>query len=235
MVGLTGTIVLLSWAFSFRPQVPIRYVRLEGQLQHLRPDELEKVLKPLLEDGYWGLDLYRLVAAVKQLPWVDEVRIERLWPDAIRVWVREQVPHLRWGKTDLLNPRGEKFAPGAIGDYADLPRLDGPAGHEKQLFDAYREMAEVLKALQLKILSLEVDARRSWQLTLTSRNGSQTASDMVVVLGRKQPQSVFARVARFLARLTSDQRQRIQRLDARYEHGFAVRWHEPVSAGKVNP
>lgn len=234
MVGLTGMIVLLSWASSFRLQVPIRYVRLEGQLQHLRPDELEKVLKPLLEDGYWGADLPRLAAAVKQLPWVDEVQIERIWPDVLKVWIREQVPYLRWGKTDLLNPRGEKFAPETIREFADLPQLEGPEGHEKQLFEAYRDMTEALEALQLKILRLEVDARRSWQLTLGSA-AQPGASGMVIILGRKQPESVFARVARFLARLALDQRQRIQRLDARYEHGFAVHWREPGSAGKVSP
>lgn len=217
--------VLLSWAVSFRSQVPIRYVRLEGQWQHLRPDEVEKVLKPMLAVGYWGLDLARLAAAVKQLAWVDEVRIERIWPAVLKVWIREQIPHLRWGKTDLLNLRGEKFAPQTSGDFAYLPWLEGPEGYEKQLFEAYRDMAEALKGLQLKILRLEVDARRSWQLTLGSA-AQPFETSMVIILGRKQPQRAFARVAKFLARLTPDQRQRIQRLDARYEHGFAVHWRE---------
>ncbi|MFN3918788.1 MAG: cell division protein FtsQ/DivIB [Methylohalobius sp.] len=232
----------MSWTLSKRAahwawvQTPIRHVRLEGQLQHLSPGEVEKVLRPLLEEGYWGLDLSALGAAVKQLPWVDEVRIERIWPDVLKVWIKEQIPYVRWGEKDLLNPRGEKFTPPAIEEFLDLPRLDGPEGHEKQLFAAYCEMAKALGALQFKILRLEEDARRSWQLTLESaaQPGTQGPSHsfgMVVVLGRKQPQDAFARAVRFLARLSADQRQRIQRLDARYEHGLAVRWRKP---GSVN-
>ncbi len=229
-------------AGGVREGFPIRYVRLEGQLQHLRPGELEKVLKPLLEDGYFGLDLSQLVAAVKQLPWVDEVRVERIWPDVLKVWIREQIPYLRWGKTDLLNPRGEKFTPQTIEDFADLPRLEGLQGQEQHLparqqagmFEAYRDMAEALKPLQLKILRLAVDARRSWQLTLEPA-AHPGGTGMIVILGREQPQRVFAKVAEFLARLPADQRQRILRLDARYEHGFAIRWRESASAGKANP
>lgn len=240
MAGLTAMIALLSWilykgaAHWAWVQTPIRHVRLEGRLQHLSPGEVEKVLRPLLEEGYWGLDLSALVAAVKQLPWVDEVRIERIWPDVLRVWIKEQIPYVRWGEKDLLNPRGEKFTPPAIEEFADLPRLDGPEGHEKPLFSAYCEMAKALEALQFKILRLEEDARRSWQLTLES-TAQPGASGMVIVLGRKQPQDVFARAVRFLAHLTAEQRQRIQRLDARYEHGLAVRWREPGSVRNMKP
>lgn len=240
MVGLTAMIALMGWTLSKSAarwawvQTPIRHVRLEGQLQHLSPGEVERVLRPLLEEGYWGLDLSALVAAVKQLPWVDEVQIERIWPDVLKVWIKEQIPYVRWGEKDLLNAQGEKFTPAAIEEFAGLPRLDGPEGHEKQLFAAYCEMAEAFGALQFKILRLEEDARRSWQLTLASP-AQPGALGMVIVLGRKQPQEAFARAVRFLARLSADQRQQIQRLDARYEHGLAVAWRKPGSVRNMKP
>ncbi len=226
MVGLAGMVLLLSWVMH-RGQAPIRYVRLEGQLQHLRPVELEKAIKPLLKDGYFGLDFSQIAAAVKQLPWVDEVQIERIWPDVLKVSIREQTPYVRWGRNDLLNPKGERFTPETIADFVELPQLDGPEGQEQKLCEAYRAMTEAVKTLQLKILRLEVDARRSWQLTLEST--VQPRVGMVIILGRQQPQEVFARAAKFLARLPQDQRQQIQRLDARYEHGFAVQWRKPGS------
>ncbi len=211
-------------------QIPIRYVRLQGQLDHLNPTEVEQVLKPLLKDGCWGWDLSPLQAAVKQLAWVDEAWIKRVWPDVIEVGIKEQVPYVRWGAKDLLNAKGERFTPTGIAEFSDLPWLDGPEGHEKQLFSAYREMAEALARLQLKLIKLEVDARRSWQLTLgyafsTPRESGEKRA-MVIVLGRTQPKEVFAKVVGFLTLLPAEQRQRIHKLDARYEHGFAVQWHE---------
>ncbi|MCX8048239.1 MAG: FtsQ-type POTRA domain-containing protein [Methylohalobius sp.] len=219
---------------------PIRYVRLEGQLEHVRPNDLEKLLRPFLDRSYFTLNLAELAAAAKQHPWVDKVQVERIWPDVIEVKVSEKVPYLRWGERDLFSPQGEKFTPAAYGgakedmsSFANLPRLDGPPGHEKLLFAAYCQMAEALKPLHFKIRKLEVDARRSWQLTLESEG--QPASDMVIVLGRQKPQEVFARVAQFLGSLTVRQRQRIERLDARYKHGFAVRLRQSGSDGKRNP
>ncbi|GAB6067077.1 hypothetical protein JCM13664_03950 [Methylothermus subterraneus] len=224
MVGLILMIALV--AFLYRG-TPVRYVRLEGQFRHLDPADLEQALKPLLADGYLGWNLAPLVKAAKQFPWVDDVRMERVFPDVLVVQVEEQVAYARWGERDLLNAKGERFtpAPDQLAEFAALPLLCGPEGHEGQLFSAYRKMSEALLPLQLKIRTLEVNARRSWQLTLDS--------GMVIVLGRIQPEEVFFRVVEFLARLTPAQRQRIERLDARYEHGFAVRWRKSaVVSGK---
>lgn len=229
MIALAGEVLRKTTHCAWF-QIPVRYVRLEGQLDHIRPAEVEQVLKPLLKDGCWGWDLSPLQAAVKQLAWVDEVRIKRVWPDVIEVGIKEHLPYARWGEKDLLNAKGERFTPAGMAEFVGLPRLDGPEGHEKQLFSAYREMAEALARLQLKLIKLEVDARRSWQLTLeyaAHEPGVQGEKrTMVIVLGRTQPKEVFAKVVGFLTLLPAEQRQRIYKLDARYEHGFAVQWRE---------
>ncbi|GAB4357823.1 MAG: cell division protein FtsQ/DivIB [Methylohalobius crimeensis] len=226
-VGLT-VIGMLTWIGSLKTTAPIRYVRIEGQVRHVTGDALKQALTPLLAGGYWKLDVDDAVTAVEKLAWVEKVQVMRIWPDVIRLKIQEQVPYVRWGKTELLNRRGEKFVPTTIEEYTDLPMLRGPEGYEKRLFSAYREMIRSLGALSFRILGIEVDARRSWQLAMTSAGGSQSApaTRTMVVLGRQQPQAAFGKVVRLLARLTPEQRQNVKRLDARYEHGFAVRWRE---------
>ncbi len=194
---------------------PIEWVRVQGGPRHLRLGELRRVVSPLLDD-YWLLDLPAVAAAVRRLPWVDRVRVERIWPDVVQLDVREQRPLLRWGKRSFLNERGERFTPDEVVTDSRLPLLTGPEGYEMRLFRAYRNMSAALQPLGWRIAHLEVDERRSWRLHLD--NGVR------IVLGRSEPERTFVRVVAALRRLGRERRAEIEYLDARYEHGFAIRW-----------
>ncbi len=194
---------------------PIRFVRVQGSLQHLRLREVEQALRPLSQ-GYWSVDLDRVADAVRRIPWVEAVVVRRVWPDVLELVVREQEPVLRWGRDALLNRRGEAFKPETLQGYRHLPGLTGPANYRRRLFRAYHSMNEALRPLEMRILELEVDSRRSWRMKLDG--------GMEIQLGRVSPEAVFARLVRAMTRLGKDECRRIERLDGRYEHGFAVRW-----------
>lgn len=211
-------IIVVAGIWQMKSRAPIRYVRIEGKLGHLRLDEVRRVLRPFPRD-YWSLDLGEVSAAVRRLPWVEEVHARRVWPDVLVLGIREQMPYLRWGEKALLNRSGEKFAPRDVSPYGDLPQLTGPAGYEGRLFAAYQRIRAVLLPLGLKPVRLQVDGRRSWRLSLDP--------PMEIVLGRAGPEDNFSRVARALVRLGAERCRRIGYLDARYEHGFAIRWRDP--------
>ncbi len=61
--------------------------------------------------GFFNLDVDAVRLALLGEPWVSEVTVKRIWPDALRVIVIEQIPVVRWGDSGLLNPAGEYFAP----------------------------------------------------------------------------------------------------------------------------
>ncbi len=212
--GLALIIVTVAGAQRML-SAPIERIRVHGGPRHLRLAELRRVVTPLLDD-YWLLDLSAVAAAVRRLPWVDRVRVERLWPDVLRLEIREQRPVLRWGKKAFLNERGERFTPGEVVTDSRLPLLTGPEGYEKRLFHAYRRMNAALRPLGWHIEHLEVDERRSWRLHLND--------GVRIVLGRSEPEKTFVRVVAALRRLEKGRRAEIEYLDARYEHGFAIRW-----------
>ncbi len=201
----------VQWMLS----TPVERVRIQGGPRHLRLGELRRVVTPLLDD-YWLLDLPAVAAAVRRLPWVDRVRVERIWPDVVQLDIREQRPLLRWGKRSFLNERGERFTPDEVAAHAYLPLLTGPEGYEMRLFRAYRNMSAALRPLGWRIRHLEVDERRSWRLHLDD--------GVRIVLGRSEPERTFVRVVAALRRLGRERRAEIEYLDARYEHGFAIRW-----------
>ncbi len=211
---------------QMRSATPIDWVRVQGRLRHLQLGDLRRVTMPLLTD-FWFLDLQAIAAAVRRLPWVDRVRVERVWPNVVKLDIDEQSPRLRWGEKAFLNERGERFTPDDGAAYAHLPLLTGPEGYEMRLFSAYRKMAAALQPLGWRIDHLEVDNRRSWRLHLS--NGAQ------IVLGRTEPEKTFALVVAALARMDADKRGEIELLDARYEHGFAIRWRTKQETGKKQP
>jgi len=219
-MGMIGMVVEGIGKMDARPP----QVRVVGPLRHVRLASLEEAVAPQLH-GYWETDLAAVAAAVRRLPWVAAVRVERIWPRTFQLDLREQRPVVRWGEDSLLNARGERFTPPDVGEYAALPRLDGPDGHEARLLTAYRRMGEALAPLGWHIARLTVDSRRSWRL--------ETREGVILVLGRVHPQAAFARVVQALGRLDATVRRRIEYVDARYEHGFALRLRQDWQHGQA--
>ena len=47
---------------------------------------------------------------IEALPWVARVSVRRTWPDAVSLYITEQVPVARWNSQQLLNAAGQPFA-----------------------------------------------------------------------------------------------------------------------------
>ena len=108
------------------PQVlPLKVVRIDGQFRYLQRSDLEQAVATAVEGNFFTLDVDRIRAAARKLPWVDEVSVRRIWPDTLQMWVQEQIPLARWGKDRLVNPRGEVFQPLPAQKPRHLPRRDG--------------------------------------------------------------------------------------------------------------
>ncbi|BCX88016.1 cell division protein FtsQ [Methylomarinovum tepidoasis] len=220
LIGMMGAMVERMREMDSGPP----QVRIVGPLRHVRMAALKEAVVPHLR-GYWGTDLTAVAAAVRRLPWVAAARAERIWPRTFQIELREQRPVVRWGNASLLNARGEKFTPADdVREYAGLPLLSGPEGYESRLLTAYRCMGAALAPLGWHIVRLQVDSRRSWRL--------ETREGMTLVLGRVRPEAAFEGVARALGQLTADVRRRIGYVDARYNHGFALRLREPATEVK---
>jgi cell division protein FtsQ len=65
------------------------------------------VVAPFRGAGFLSVDLDNLRAALESIPWVDRARVERSWPNGVRVFITEHVAVARWGEDGLMNTRGE--------------------------------------------------------------------------------------------------------------------------------
>lgn len=211
-----GALVIVWFGVRSMLDRPIRHAEISGKFAQVSRVQIEQVLAQFAQQGFVSIDLDRVRAALESIRWIDHVRVERAWPDGLRVFVTEQVAVARWGESGLLNTRGELFLPDARDVPTDLPQLQGPGGTESEVARLYLDTYPRLLTVGLRLERVALDARGAWNLTLG--NGVE------VRLGR---QDVAARLERFIRAASPVIATRVgdvAYVDMRYSNGFAIGW-----------
>ncbi len=222
-LALIAMLLVLSAYFGWREikaqgadLMPVRYVRVEGAFQYIAKDTIKQVLGKQVRHGFFNVDLQQIQQAVKSLPWIDKVRVKRIWPDAIKVQISEQKPVARWGRYGLLNSQGEMFVPDKYNDFEQLPLISGPEGQEKQLLDVMKGLSLALQDQAMELKEFYVNERRAWKVKL--------ANGMEIKLGRTTPLKNIQRFLKTVDLLGEAQLAKIAIIDLRYPNGYAVTW-----------
>ncbi|MCO6441444.1 MAG: cell division protein FtsQ/DivIB [Nitrococcus mobilis] len=196
--------------------LPLHTVALEGDLVHVSEAHLRSAIEPLLPGGLLGVNVTAVRLAVEALPWVDHATVHRVWPDALRISLTEQVAVARWGKTALLNDRGEVFRPSVLPK--GLPHLAGPEGSETRVLQQFHRYQKQLNTVGLRLAGLVLDARRSWTARLDD--------GAVIRIGREHVEARLRQFAAVWPRLTAGQSRVLRVADLRYPNGLSIRWAE---------
>ena len=195
---------------------PVKHVQLEGKFLRVSPVQIEQAVAAVAAGGFLSLKLEDVRRAVASVPWVDKVRVERSWPNSLRVRVIEHIPAARWGDDGLLNTRGELFLTDARHIPAELPRLDGPPGTESKVAKLYLSTYPRLLAVGLSLASVKLDPRGAWELSL--------AHGVQVRLGRQDVEGRLERFIRVASPTVSTRLNEVSYIDMRYSNGFSVGW-----------
>ena len=196
---------------------PVRRVLLEGAFKRVSPPEIEAIVTQYARGGLASIDLELIRQQVTRINWVDNAVVTRVWPDAIKVVVVEQVAAARWNDVGLLNARGELFLRRARYVPPELPLLEGPDGSEGVVAQLYIDAQGRLLEAGLRLTGVRLDERGAWELEL--------ANGMQVRLGR---QSVNDRLERFIGLASPMVAKRVAEIsyvDMRYTNGFSVGWN----------
>jgi len=219
-VTLLGAVAIM-WMLN--PQhMPIRSVRVDGEFRHLLPARLRSVVAAEATGGFFNVDVDDIRAAVMADPWVRDVSVRRMWPDALRVTVYEQRAIAYWGSDGLLNERGKVFHAPRATFPPGLVYLSGPAGSEAVVLGRYQQLRSWFRPLGLRVAKVELTPRRAWSFAIDG--------GFRVIVGRNDFE---ARVQRLVATLPrSPERLRESAvIDLRYTNGFAIR---PRSSGDAD-
>jgi cell division protein FtsQ len=203
---------------------PVRNLVVEGTFQRVTPIQVEAAAFPDgLDAGFMTVDLSALRERVQQLDWVDRVNVGRRWPDTLIVHITEHQAAARWGKSGLLNVRGELFTERSQHSFPELPSLAGPPGSERDVARRYLAVRGKLAEAGLALESLELDERGAWRLVL---GGGQE-----VRLGRRDIDERLYRFFDVVAPALAVDLKRVEYVDLRYTNGFAVGWRDGPPEG----
>lgn len=215
-------LLLQAWQ-QWYPQLdrPIAQVLVEsklGQVSEQNQLQLQQQLDSFGTVGFLSVDLVAMQQALEWLPWVDQARISRIWPDQLKVEVVEQQPIARWGEEEWLNSRGQIFHGVTRVPEAFMPQLLGPTGTQEQVMQQYWSLSRLLRPMGYSIARLELRARGSWFVT--------TREGLEIRLGRDQVLEKMRRFAALYEHELRKQMSRVARVDLRYANGLAVAWHD---------
>ncbi len=206
---------LVSWARAV--DWPIDVVRIDGPVRHTDRERMKSIMARHAEAGFAAMDLTALRRELIDLPWVRDASLRRVWPDTLRVEVREHEPVAVWNDDALVSDEGAVFRPAEFsGD--ELVRLSGPNGQGGEMLERLRTFEQRLAPLDLEIAGLEQDARRAWRLTL--------GNGIVLRLGRDRVEERLARFRAVWSGVLEPRADRIAAVDLRYTNGFAVAWRD---------
>ncbi len=228
-----------------RDLMPIRVLEIEGKLVRVTREQIiEKltresvpvdtsvvapvVTKKVSSDsnnsstkgviGYFGSDLQQLEQRLQEIPWVQTIKLRRVWPDRLRIKIKENRAIATWNRTKLINEYGELFSPVDISGFETLPELSGPDQQLQKLLVTFQELQQLLTSIELQLKVLNLNNRYSWSLALS--NGIK------LQVGRK---NLIERVERFITLyplLKRESKLAIEKIDLRYDTGLAVMWLE---------
>ena len=225
---LTGVLAVLVVAgmqwFSNPYRFPINVVEVKGDYRYIDRQQLQSALEAHAGGGFFTVDVAAIRAAAEQLPWVYKAKVQRIWPDKLRLVIEEQQPVAHWGDVALLNRFGEIFVPQNTAGLPALPYMAGPDGYERKVLEIYQQASRVLAPLGLQVNRVAMDERRALSLVLDG--GVQ------LELGRSDAWLRLQRFVQAYPGVFEGQLQRLQRVDLRYSNGFSVYWQQ-VESGNV--
>jgi cell division protein FtsQ len=227
LIGLLAAVLHLGMQWLSDPyRFPLNVVEVKGDFRYLDRGQLQQAIAHHADDGFFTVDVAAVCAAAEQLPWVYRAKVQRVWPDILRLQIDEQEPIARWGEQGFLNRFGESFIPGETVVAGELPGLAGPAGLESRVLEQYQLAAGLLAPLGMQVSRLEIDGRRALHVQL--EGGVQ------LELGRVNAWQRLQRFVRAYPAVFDGRMNELQRVDLRYSNGFSVYWQEaaPVDAGE---
>lgn len=230
---LVGAVVWIAQ----RPHFAISSLRLqpaeEGtDLRFVTASSLNEAVKGKLRGNFFFIDLDETRRLIETAPWVRHARVQRVWPDALTVYVEEHQPLALWNENEMINTWGEAFAAyaGDLPRETVLPQLKGPEDSERLVVQRYAEVARWFAPLQLRVNELALSPRYAWEVTLSDGMrltlGRDPAADIADPHGRSGALPFAARIERFVEawpRLAQSVNGRmIAHADLRYPNGFAI-------------
>jgi len=216
MVAISVLLLMLwfqrGWIASDR--WPVRWIEISAPEQRVSAEQIRARLRDDLQQGFFSLDLRRMVQQLESLDWVASAQIQRNWPDTIKVSISEHRPVAYWNERELISDHGVVFAANEANVIRELPKLSGPQLRRDEVLRQWLAWRKQLLPIGMGIASVQLSERGSWLLKLD--NGT------TIALGRDAVAQRMQRLVAIWPQLWLG-KHFPQYIDLRYSNGLAIR------------
>lgn len=207
---------LLAGKLMNAKTLPIKNVEIGGVFKHVSKGHVQRQIQGLVAGNFFTVDIRKIQDVIKSNVWVDTVSIRRLWPDTLRISIKEKRPMARWLKKGMVSTSGKQFNAMPKGKYRLLPLFVGPENYHSVVATRYKRYKKQFSTIGLIIRKITVTPRRAWRIDLS--NGIQ------IRLGRSDMDMRVARLVRIYKSVLGKNSNNVRAIDMRYTNGFAVKW-----------
>ncbi len=208
----------LAYVFLADPhRFPIHHVKISSTYHYLSKSGVAEALTPYVSASYFGLQVTNLKKALYAIPWVKSVKVERIWPDTVKIVLTERVPAAIWNNW-FLTADGELFLAQDAVKNSPLLRLKGPQNQAREVLHVYQKLSKILAKYHFSTAELALRENQSWELMLT--NG------VFLRLGKQAMDTRLERFCRAYAVIFADKNPDNAEVDLRYPSGMAVHWKQ---------
>jgi cell division protein FtsQ len=202
--------------------LPIRNIELQGSFENLDQREVEATLQGYIGQGFFSLDIHQLQQALRSRSWTESVSVRRIWPDRLRVVIREKKAVARWDAEHLLSDSARIYLADSA-DYSHLPLVHADNHSPTWVLREFYHLQARFESVDERLVTLRVDNRGAVDIELI--NGLQ------IKLGRGDIDNKIDRLVNIYQQQILPRREQIVRLDLRYSNGFAVAWKKDALQG----
>jgi len=196
--------------------LPIRSIQIGGAFYYVSAEQVKKRIAPIVKGNFFTVNIRQIQESVRSHRWIEEVTIQRVWPDTLRIYIAEQNPVAYWLPGKLVNNKGQIFDGRPHSKLPVLPVFSGPKEYHVEMTKKYLAMKKTLSLYRLKVKKVLVTPRRAWKLVLV--NG------VTIKLGRQNIDKRLARLMSVYRGALANKMSAIRVIDMRYTNGFAVQW-----------
>ena len=205
-----------SLVYAVKQIVPIKHVKITGEFQNVSKEEIQSMLEPFTDVGFFDVDVQRIHDLLAQMTWIKNVTVNRIWSDTIAIKMTEKQPLVRWGDDALLSNHGEIITPENITSFENLPILRGIDGQELKSLEIMKGVNTALSDQQMSKTECSINNRWTWKIKLST--------GLEILLGRNEQLKKLQRFMKTVDVLGRDQINAMAVVDLRYPNGYAISW-----------
>lgn len=230
LIVFAGGFLLIADYLLQPDRFPVSRISFVGEFRHVEKSALQENVAPFIGSNFFAIDLNKLETALREIDWVSDVAVSRVWPDTLQISVKEQRLVAAWNNTGWVTSDATVVEIPNL-KLPGLPRWSGPEGTQVLVQLRFQQYSSLLADVGIHLRKLSYTQRGAWQIVASNY---QRKEQLSIRLGRRDMQDRLYRFTRAYGQTLARLDRHLISVDLRYPNGFAVKWSSVENTNQLN-